>query len=281
MLKQRILTACIVGPIFAWVTIYANNAIFNAFWALVVALAAREWARLIALRAAPAWLFVGLTALVSALGMYASLDLVTWRWSIPIMVATVSVAAFIWLFLVPIWLRGYAQKGRIALPNVILAAIGCVLLSAFSLAMMVCRAHVGGAGLLGLFVLVWCADIGAYFVGRRFGKRPLAPAISPKKTKEGFWGGWLFAMAVSVLYYLIVAPTTLNPIAFFTVTALVLIYATIGDLFESILKRRCGFKDSGRILPGHGGVLDRIDSWLPSIVLWASAFFFSTVLTHV
>lgn len=280
MLKQRILTALIVGPIFAWVTIWANNTVFNAFWALVVALAAREWARLTGLRGFAAIFFVIITVMISAMGMYASLDLVTWYWTIPIMIATVSLAAFMWLILVPLWLRSYAQKGRIPLPDMVLAIIGSILLSAFSLAMMVCRAHVGGVGLFGLFVLVWCADIGAYFTGRRFGKHPLAAAISPKKTKEGFWGGWLFAMSVAVVYYFVV-DLQLSATSFFLTTALVLVYATVGDLFESILKRRCGFKDSGSILPGHGGVLDRIDSWLPAIVLWSSTFFFSTVLTHV
>lgn len=276
MLKQRILTALIVGPIFAWVTIWANNTVFNAFWALVVALAAHEWARLLGWVAVKNAVFVILTTAISALGMYASLNWMTWHHAGTMMVLTVLVAALVWLFLVPWWLRGYAQKGRIPLPNVLLAIIGCLLLASFSLAMMMCRAHVGGVGLFGLFVLVWCADIGAYFAGRRFGKRPLAPAISPKKTKEGFVGGWLLAMLAALVYYYTLQPAFPASL-FFATTAVVIAYATVGDLFESVLKRRCGLKDSGRILPGHGGVLDRIDSWLPALVLWASMFFWSMI----
>ena len=125
----------------------------------------------------------------------------------------------------------------------------------------------GLALLLWVFIVTWSTDIGAYFAGKRFGKRKLAPSISPGKTVEGLWGGiaaaalfggaWVFAMGLSQSL-LLLAP-------------LFGAAAQGGDLFESKMKRRAGIKDSGDILPGHGGVLDRLDGLVPVAVLTFAA----------
>jgi phosphatidate cytidylyltransferase len=125
----------------------------------------------------------------------------------------------------------------------------------------------GALLLIWVFIVTWSTDIGAYFAGRSFGKRKLAPTISPKKTVEGLYGGiaaaTLFGGAWALAMDLGTALLSLAPI--FAVAA------QAGDLFESGMKRRAGVKDSGAWLPGHGGVLDRLDGLVPVAVLTAAA----------
>jgi phosphatidate cytidylyltransferase len=142
---------------------------------------------------------------------------------------------------------------------------------------MVLRAE-GIAVLLSAAVLVWAADIGAYFVGKAIGKRKLAPTISPGKSWEGAIGGWLLVMIVAVALGTThaFAPTWFSRVAdqgglglMIGLSTLLVAASVIGDLFESLLKRQIGKKDSSRLLPGHGGVLDRIDALIPVFPLAA------------
>ncbi len=106
--------------------------------------------------------------------------------------------------------------------------------------------------------LVWATDIGAYIIGRRFGSHPLAPKVSPKKTIEGAFGGLLFSLATALVFWYFIGGAAW--ITFVCLAVIIGISAQIGDLFESALKRSAGVKDSGKIIPGHGGILDRFDS---------------------
>jgi phosphatidate cytidylyltransferase len=128
------------------------------------------------------------------------------------------------------------------------------------------------AFVLSLLLVVWLADIGAYFAGKALGRHKLAPSISPGKTWEGAIGGWVAVIVIGALaaatgFY---APTVFTALvahlgwvrAFIALTVLV-VFSVVGDLFESLLKRQAGVKDSSGLLPGHGGVLDRIDALLP------------------
>jgi phosphatidate cytidylyltransferase len=124
--------------------------------------------------------------------------------------------------------------------------------------------------LVWVFIITWSTDIGGYFVGRSFGKRPLAPTISPKKTVEGLLGG---VAAATLLGGLWVFLTGLGP-ALYLAAPLFAFWAQLGDLFESAMKRRADVKDSGSFLPGHGGVLDRLDGLVPvalftAVMQWA------------
>ena len=121
--------------------------------------------------------------------------------------------------------------------------------------------------LLWVFIVTWSTDIGAYFVGRAIGRRKLAPAISPGKTVAGFWGGVAVAALLGGAWVVL---TELGP-ALFVLAPLLAMAAQAGDLFESWMKRRAGVKDSGAWLPGHGGVLDRLDGLVPVAVLTALA----------
>jgi phosphatidate cytidylyltransferase len=124
-----------------------------------------------------------------------------------------------------------------------------------------------------LFIVSWANDTLAYFAGRFLGKRPLAPRISPKKTWEGFWGGAAGSIAGAVAVKLLFLPAVSIP-AVVVVGAGAAVLGPLGDLSESMLKRAAGVKDSGRVIPGHGGLLDRIDAvlfvapWVVACAMW-------------
>ncbi len=121
-----------------------------------------------------------------------------------------------------------------------------------------------GLLLLAIFIFIWVNDTGAYLVGSRWGKRRLAPSISPKKSVEGSIGGLLLVLLSAVVLRLLLFPE-LSWLRMLLIAAVVAIFGTIGDLFESSLKRQAGVKDSGKLIPGHGGILDRIDSFLLAV----------------
>lgn len=133
-------------------------------------------------------------------------------------------------------------------------------------------AHTGSALVLLMFVMIWLNDTGAYLVGSSFGRNPLCKRLSPKKSWEGFWGGMAFCILAGAIYAtLFVHGQYLAWVAFGVIICLA---STVGDLFESMMKRAAGVKDSGNLIPGHGGVLDRIDSLLmaaPAAALYALA----------
>ncbi|HNR07728.1 MAG TPA: phosphatidate cytidylyltransferase [Saprospiraceae bacterium] len=120
-----------------------------------------------------------------------------------------------------------------------------------------------------LLLLIWCNDIGAYFTGRTFGKRKLYVLVSPNKTLEGFFGGLILTITCGLVLSIYVHP--LSPVQWVFYAFIISILSTIGDLFESLIKRRYGVKDSGSLLPGHGGFLDRFDAFI--FVLPASGLF--------
>jgi phosphatidate cytidylyltransferase len=132
--------------------------------------------------------------------------------------------------------------------------------------------------LLSVMAIVWVADVGAYFTGKAFGRRKLAPSISPGKSWEGAIGGWLLVLVVAAIATTIPALADSFPVALYqrwgwpgliAVMTLLVVASVIGDLFESMLKRRAQIKDSSNLLPGHGGVLDRIDALIPVLPLAA------------
>lgn len=121
--------------------------------------------------------------------------------------------------------------------------------------------------LLSVMALVWCADSGAYFTGRFLGKTPMLPRVSPKKTMEGLAGGILTALIAMMIFvhYGLFGDYGNNLTALLVAAPLCILFSVVGDLVESMLKRLVGIKDSGKIFPGHGGMLDRIDSQLAAI----------------
>lgn len=121
-----------------------------------------------------------------------------------------------------------------------------------------------GLLLLAIFIFIWVNDTGAYLIGSRWGRTPLAPSISPKKSVEGSIGGLLLVLLSAVILRLLLFPE-LSWLRILLIATVVAVFGTIGDLFESSLKRQAGVKDSGKLIPGHGGILDRIDSLLLAV----------------
>jgi len=207
----------------------------------------------------------------------------------PIFGAAIWTAAFVYLLFkgnsssslifglcVAIWVVRLAPSLAIGLPsldgigNRLLGGIYCIAILGCFLSIAALLAH-SVTYLLSVMAIVWVADIGAYFAGKAFGKRKLAPTISPGKSWEGAIGGWLAVLLVAAAATTMEdtfearVQTTWGWSGFLAVMTLLVIASVVGDLFESKLKRRAGMKDSSNLLPGHGGVLDRIDALIPAL----------------
>src|SRR3569623_651593 len=221
VLKQRLLTAAVLIPLFVWAVLGLPTPYFAALLAVVVLIAAAEWGALVQL---PQETRIGFVIVVAVMLLLAIWTAPHGRWG----GALVGV-----LVLLPPWLALVTLHGNAA------AGPGYVLF---------------------LFVLIWAADSGAYFSGRRYGRRKLAPRVSPGKTWEGVAGGRAAALVVAVIGARIFDMSFAATAAFVILCGLVVVISEVGDLVESMFKREAGVKDSGRFLPGHGGALDRIDS---------------------
>jgi phosphatidate cytidylyltransferase len=262
MLARRVATALALLALLA-AAVWAGGAVLAEVVALLLGIAIYEWLRL-ADHAVPA---AALAAALFALGLLA-FELSGSRPNAALLALIFGGATALWLVLAAVVLGATQRPLRIGRAAV--TVLGFVLLGAawFSLLALLQR---GLLWLLSVLALVWIADIAAYFTGRAFGRRKLAPLISPGKT----WEGVLGALAAVVL--VAVAASFWLPYPFFStamaaqagvLTAVAVLLALValsitGDLFESLLKRQAGVKDSGKLLPGHGGVLDRIDALLP------------------
>jgi phosphatidate cytidylyltransferase len=173
------------------------------------------------------------------------------------------------LFLVCAWWMGalfvvvsYPKSSALLNNNIFLSLVNGLFLLVPMLAALAILQSQDKALVLLLLFYIWAADIGAYFSGRRFGRKKLCPEVSPKKTFEGVYGGILLAQIVAIFYVVFaIQGPKINDFLVFCFLALVIsLVSVLGDLFESVLKRMNNQKDSGSLLPGHGGLLDRIDS---------------------
>lgn len=253
MLKQRLITALVLGlGVLAAIFLLPPMG-FALVVMLVVALGAWEWADLAAI--AHPLLKAGYAALsvLALAGFYFWADL-------SVLGMLLIVTALAWAVVVVIIAVGQPpQEEQLLLRRCGLGMAGLIALVPAGLALIVLQA-IGPSWLLFLLLLTATADTAAYFTGKRFGRQALAPNISPGKTREGLLGG---LAGVTVLALLGASWFGLELSLWFIFVCLCLITALIsvvGDLFESLLKRAANAKDSGRLLPGHGGVLDRIDS---------------------
>jgi phosphatidate cytidylyltransferase len=172
---------------------------------------------------------------------------------------TFLLGSVFWLIAVPLWLaRGVTPQARAAL-----VASGFLVIVPAALALTWLPAR----EVLAVLILVWVADTAAYFFGRTWGRRQLAPSISPAKTWEGALGGVGGALAYAIILAAFAARSAWAPLL--AAAALLGVISIVGDLFESAAKRQAGVKDSGALLPGHGGILDRIDSATAALPLAA------------
>lgn len=255
MLKARVVTALLLVAGFLAVLFLLPPAAAAVAFGVVAVLAAWEWAGLMKLGRAGRAAFGGFVALSCALARLVLPP--DWVW--------LAAVAF-WALLAPAWLR---HRWPLAAGRFAGIAVGGLLIVSTWLAMVALHAQSPWT-LLAAMALVWVADTAAYFSGRAFGRHKLAPAISPGKTWEGAIGA---VLAVAVYGFSLAANTAMpgGPSAGLLALLLLLLTAASieGDLLESLLKRQAGVKDSSNLLPGHGGILDRIDSQLSTLPLVA------------
>lgn len=264
MLKTRFITAAILVPLVLAALFGLDTRWWGVLTLVIVGIAASEWARLAAFRAPGSMLFVLATMTIGlALLFLPRFGFSTGSgWPELVVLSICGAATLFWLLIIPPWLyRGWRVTSA-----VVLVVIGWLVLTATWLAIVQIQARSPGM-LLALMAIVWIADTAAYFAGRRFGRHKLAPSISPGKTWEGVYGA-LFAVGAYALALLPLAArngyaqalTAGAVVAWVVLVLLLAALSVTGDLFESLLKRQRGVKDSGNVLPGHGGVLDRIDA---------------------
>ena len=272
MLKTRIVTAIVLVSAFLLALFYLPPIGWLAVSTLIAALAAWEWGALIGfgkLARVSFGLAVVVVAVLTAIanpgtvgiaGESDSAAIALGRWFY------YPSAAF-WILVAPIWMK---SRWRIH-GSVLGVLVGAVVILPTWLALVQIKLA-GELVLLAIMATVWLADIAAYFSGRTFGRHKLAPAISPGKTWEGAIGGVL-AVVVYGFFYLSVLPKELagSPALLLVLLVAFAAFSIVGDLLESLLKRQAGLKDSSGILPGHGGVLDRIDSLTSTLPMAAIA----------
>ncbi|WP_447927053.1 MULTISPECIES: phosphatidate cytidylyltransferase [unclassified Vreelandella] len=259
MLRQRIITAAWLAPLTLIGLFGLQGGAFALFTALIVLLGAWEWTNLAGVtRRSKRLKLVALTALFMAAMWLGGAAFAAW----PLWVAALGWAVNFY------WVAHYPEKRQQWQSTTWRLAMGLWVLLPCWVGFNVLRES-GAVWLLFVLLLVWGADIGAYFAGRRFGKRKLAPRVSPGKTWEGVFGA-LTATAILALGFAFWQPMGVTGgLILIAMTALVTFVSVLGDLLESMLKRFRDIKDSSNLLPGHGGVLDRIDSLTAAVPLFA------------
>jgi len=269
MLKTRVITALILLAVLLPILFLLPPVYVGAFFLLALLAAAWEWSGLIAPEASrAAWLYAlfCLAIIVFLLGMQNT----TWQF------ALLLLAVIFWFLIAPFILaRGMNLSLQKLRPFYVV--LGLILLPATWFALVFLR-ELGLVFLLTTMALVWVADIGAYFVGKAFGKHKLAVQISPGKSVEGAIGGLLlcYGYAFLCVFYLPFESSLFGAwairfgwVPMFLMVTVLTAFSIFGDLFESQLKRLAGVKDSSHLLPGHGGVLDRVDALIPTMPIAA------------
>ena len=252
MLSKRILTALFLAPLVILGVLYLSTSWFSLIIGIMACVASLEYCMLIKLNGFSNKSFYIIVLLVCAF----------------LFAVTPSYLEYL-LYLVSAWwlfalfvVTGFPNNTNPLNKNMVLSLSNGLFLLAPMVASLAILHSQDRALVLLLLFLIWAADIGAYFSGKHFGRKKLCPQVSPNKTFEGVYGGILLAQVVAISYVAIIvqSPKTSDFLVFCFLALVVSLVSVLGDLFESALKRMSGQKDSGRLLPGHGGLLDRIDS---------------------
>lgn len=252
MLKQRVLTALVLIPIALWGFFYLEGIHFAIFVGAVVALGAWEWAKLIGLEETNCRIGYAIVCII----------ILSLLWCFPSLAKLVVLLGFIWWGFAWLLVAGFPETAKYWKYSAARYFIGLlILVPAWQGLILLKQGNEHGNWVIfSIMLFVWAADIGAYFAGKKFGKDKLAPKVSPGKSWQGFWGGLLAAIIVGFIIYcnthLLDGKLLLGLICL----VILVIFSVLGDLTESMFKREAGLKDSSNLLPGHGGILDRIDS---------------------
>lgn len=259
MLRQRILTAAWLAPLMLAGLFGLSGGAFALFTGGIVLLAGWEWTNLAGVEERDNRLLL--------VGALAGLMAVMWAGGAALAAWPLWLAAAGWLTNL-YWVSRYPERRVQWQSTPRRLAMGLWVLLPAWVGLNVLRDS-GAIWLLFVLLLVWCADIGAYFAGRAFGKRKLAPRVSPGKSWEGVGGGMATAALLAVCYAIWQGLGAGGGLILVAAALAVTLASVVGDLLESMLKRHRGIKDSSHLLPGHGGVLDRIDSLTAALPLFA------------
>ncbi len=279
MLLTRVVTAVVAFVVLVGMVFLASSALWAAFMLVVALVCCWEWSRMCGLAPGARAAFLAASAFFgAALGLHyltaGAQDFAR------LARAAFVIAAVFWIVVAPWWLRVHLRP-----PPPVAALAGWIVIWPTWMAFLELRTA-GPWVLLAAAALVWVADICAYFAGKRFGRNKLAPAVSPGKTWEGVYGALagvaVYAVVVALLArheVLPVGPALRGAAGVPMVAAMLLLagLSIVGDLFESWMKRGAGLKDSSRLLPGHGGVLDRIDALTSTLPIAALALSLRTL----
>jgi phosphatidate cytidylyltransferase len=263
MFAKRLLTVAILLPVFAAALLFLPRTAWAFFLLPGLFIAAAEWIGLAGCSTRPRYTYAGAVAISALAILFFAGDGAAEGWLF-------GAAAAFWLILAPAWLLGHWSIRQ----PVALGAVGWIALVPMWLALV--RLQETPWILLLVLSIVWIADTAAYAAGKRWGRRKLAPRVSPGKSWEGVGGA---ALAVGLYYAVLwlVAPAAWDAWRSgfgVLVFAGVFVLSIVGDLFESLMKRQAGVKDSGELLPGHGGLLDRIDGLTSTVPLAAFALYY-------
>jgi phosphatidate cytidylyltransferase len=266
MTKTRVLAALVMAPLAIAAILFLPTQWLALLAAVVFLVGLWEWLRLAEVEDTLARTVLLVLNLVLMVAMvWAS------RTASGGSLVLLQVAAMVgvgWWLLAALWLRAYdfgsdhdsgARVAKLAAGTLAVIPAWCALV------LIHAQSPNGHIWLLVALLIVWAADTGAYFAGRKFGRHKLSPRISPNKTIEGLAGGALAGVLVGVVGGVVAGTATAKLPAVALVALAVVLASAVGDLFESLLKRHAGVKDSGDLIPGHGGLLDRMDSVLAAL----------------
>ena len=254
MLKQRVITAIILASVIISAVIFLPTQMFAILLAVIICVAAWEWAACAGFNAMPQKIvYVSLILLC----LIACLIFLQKQW-----ILLIIACGLIWWLIAMFLVTRYQMNKNINLTSsTIKAMIGVIILVPAWLSLILIHLKTsGGSLMIFLFFLIWLADSAAYFSGRRFGSKKLASNVSPGKSWEGVYGALLVSLLFGASYAFFTDMKFMVAVNFILLALFTASFSILGDLVESMFKRMAGVKDSSNILPGHGGVLDRIDS---------------------
>lgn len=270
MLKQRIITAVILIPAVLAAIFILPVQHFAVLMAVVLLVAAWEWSNIMGVEGVlKRCAYVALLALIQ-LTLYISMDFaLTEPTMLEMLVLSLALA---WWVLALVWVMRFPQSSRQWGNSVALKGLmGLLVLVPAWLALARLQAQ-NPWWVMYVMAIVWGADTGAYFVGRKWGRRKLALQVSPGKSVEGVLGGFMVTLMIAGLVAIQIDLSAYQFLGFILLTGFVCLASVLGDLLESMMKRHRGIKDSSHILPGHGGILDRIDSLTAAAPLFLLAW---------
>ncbi|HET8807794.1 MAG TPA: phosphatidate cytidylyltransferase [Methylophaga sp.] len=274
MLKQRLLTAAILIPLIVLAILLLPSVGFLVLMVIAAGLAGWEWLTMIGVNnklLRTAGIVVLLLLALLSLPMLKSQSMLMF-----LLVYWLVVSLLVMIFAhrpTPVYVNQLLQNQLVSFLLAVVTLSGFI----YSALWLHGLASIGPQTVIYLLIVVWLMDTGGYFFGKRYGKHKLATAISPNKTWEGLAGGLLLTSVVFFISIAIGLPAELGMLNWLALTILAALASVIGDLFESLIKRSYHIKDSGQLLPGHGGILDRVDSLLAASPVFAAGLYLAGV----